>query len=131
MPSQDVQARVTGGQTKISGGRRLLRIIARANDPKVTDTARAKAIASVLRRLIVPMLKQALEPHRRTGKLIGSIRVVQRGPSVRLLARFYHIFLRLGSQRQSVQAFVVELIEKNADAFKREISKELRRALQV
>lgn len=118
---------LTARGVTVRGGRKLARFLRRAGDPDVTETARATAIARVLRNMLVPALRRVLP--RRTGVLRGSLKVEQRGVNVRIRIAFYWRWVRVGDPPQRVDEWAVDFITAHKRTFRDAISAELRRAL--
>lgn len=118
----------SGGIT-VRGGRKLRRFITRLNDPRVTGEAVARALASVLRREIIPSVLPALP--RRTGRLRQSVRVVQRDASVEIRAVFYGRWVPVGPQRIPLAEYIVDRLEDHRDAIRDAVERELRTALGI
>ena len=118
---------VTARGVTVRGGRKLARFLRRATDPNVTETARARAIANVLRNMLVPALRSVLP--KRTGFIRRSLRVEQRGVNVSIKIAFYWRFLLIGPSRQRPDEWAVDWINANKSVIRTAISVELRKAL--
>ena len=118
---------LTARGVTVRGGRKLARFLRRATDPDVTETARATAIARVLRKMLVPALRAILP--RRTGVLRNSLKVEQRGQHVAIRIAFYWRFLLVGTPPQRPDEWAIDWINANKTIVRTEISIELRKAL--
>ena len=113
----------------IRGGRKLRRFLERANDPKITAEALARAYAKVIRQVVIPALR--VQVPIRTGRLRSSLRVVQRGAYLELRGVFYGRFQRLGPGRDTIAERAMDIIAANKNLIRNQARIELRRALGV
>ena len=122
-----IAGRTSSRGVTVRGGRKLARFLRRADDPNITETARAIAVARVMRRVLIPMLRQALP--KRTGALRRSLRVEQRGVHIAIRINFYWRFLRIGPMKERPDEYAIRLVEQNRALFVREIGREVLKAL--
>ena len=90
----------------ITGGGRLRRIL--ANSRGLTGNVLARIVADVLRRVLLPEVRNRLP--RRTGRLARSLIIRQRGDAVELRAVFYGNLVRVPGAG-SVAALAMDVLE--------------------
>ena len=108
----------------VRGGDRLRRFVTKAADPEIMG----RAMAKIIRQYVLPIVRGRAP--RRSGRLQGSLRIVQRGAAVELRGVFYGRFVRFGDDgQQTMDGLVMDVIEERADAIRAALSAEIVREL--
>ena len=127
MPAQPIRlasmsADATAGGSvslRVRGGDKLRRFIFNANNPVLV----AKLATAAVRRLILPALKQRMP--RRTGDLINSLQIRQKGSRIELWGIFYSTFVTVDGSLVVINE-LMDLLETHRVAIANEIIRGLR-----
>ena len=112
----------SGSSFTLRGGNKLRRFLFRVQQ-ELTPEKIARVAAQVLRRRVIPQLRSVAP--RRTGSLIRSLKIVQRGSRVELRGNFYGRFVRT-RDGQSLARLAMQLIEESRSEIRAEIQALLR-----
>lgn len=99
---------------RVRGGEKLRRFIFNANNPVLV----AKLATEAVRRYILPQLKQRLP--RRTGDMVNSLQIRQKGSRIELWGIFYSSYVTVGGQRVVIGT-LMDLLETHRTAIANEI----------